>query len=205
MAVEQGSGTVEIDGVQVPVSVYERQQWGQFGYTLYQALAVEADRLHVLWFYCRDGALTDVWIESTDGNHLVVESASGSCTESDAPSEVTSSFPAVEMEVPPLVGGFTLTGPDVEIDGAQPGLVRVGGSEFDVYVFGHVDCTQDCGTPGWHELHALVWDGDAQWLCVGIFYLFLDDRAPQLSYTFSLPVLAEPFGTTVLTGAAWTS
>jgi hypothetical protein len=205
IAIDGGFGTVVVDGVSLPVAVHERQEWTAFGYNLYQSLAISGDRWVVLWFYCRGGALTDIYWESTAGGGIRLESASGDCAESSSPSTVQASFPAIDMPLPPLVGGFEVTGANVGIHGATPGWVRVGGREYDVYVFSYVDCTVECGSPGWHELHALLWDRARGWLCFAIFYLFRDERAIQLSYSFSLPALVEPFSTTVLTGATWTT
>ncbi len=203
VTIASGSGSVEIDGEHLPLGVYEQQEWEAFGYTLYQALAVADDALTVLWFYCRDGALTDIWAEGTDGSLLERVPATGTCAESPAASTVNVSFGAVDMPIPPLLDGFTVIGPDVGIEGASPGFLRVGGTELDVYVFSHVDCTVECGEAGWHELHALFWDAERRWLCFGIFYLFLDDRQPQLAYAFSLPSLQAPFGAQTLPDTTW--
>lgn len=203
VAITGGSGTVVIDGATLPLGVYERQAWDAFGYTLFQALAVAPDQLSVLWFYCRDGALTDVWIETANGPPMAHHPASGTCTESSSPSAVEVDFPALDMPHPMLVDGFELAGPNVEIVGAQPGSLRVASDEYEVYVFGLVDCTMECGDAGWYELHALLWDGRRQALSFAIFYLFLDDRDPLLAYAFSLPSLSAPFPTTTLSGASW--
>jgi hypothetical protein len=203
VAVTGGAGTITIDGTPRPVGIYEKQAWDAFGYNLYQVLAVAPDRWFMLWLYCRGGALTDIYIEDTAGGDMAWEPASGTCDESSSASTVSVSFPAVDLPVPDLVGGFTIAGTDLELDGAAPGWVRAGSSVLSVYVFDHVDCSQECGTPGWYELHALLWDPERQWLCFGIFYLFTDAEPVLLTYAFSLPSLQAPFGAVQFPDATW--
>jgi hypothetical protein len=184
--------------------VHERQVWEAFNYTLFQSLAVSGEHWVVLWCYCQEGSLDWVYFEAADGSPLALDGATGVCDESALASTVEASFPAVDLPVPELVAGFTVTGTDVFIEGAAPGWLRVGTREYDVYLFNHIDCTEECGAPGWHELHALLWDREREWLCFSIFYLF-EDRPVQLSYSFSLPSLVAPFAGLQLGDATWTA
>src|SRR5438046_803154 len=68
VSLSHGSGTVELGGRPVRAAVYQRQEFPLSDLRLYQALAVEPDRLWVLWFYCSstDSSLTAIFYESTD-------------------------------------------------------------------------------------------------------------------------------------------
>jgi hypothetical protein len=203
IAIDHGAGTIELMGKKVPAAVYERQ--GFPGLRLYQTLAVEPDRLWVLWFYCKDtdGTLTGAYYEATDGTMVTYEVGSGVCTDPLATSSVHAVFPAVDLALPPLIDGYTVKGPDVVIDGAQPGMVRFGQTTLAVLVFNTVDCTVGCGTPGWTELHALLWDPVKARVCFGIFYLQEDKPGQTLvTYSLTLPDLSDPVGRTTL-AATW--
>lgn len=205
ISIDGGFGTISIEGTPLPIAIYEKQPWPEFGYTLYQALAVAGDRWFALWFYCQPNGLAYIYIEGTDGTPLTLVDSTGECTESDVPSTIAASFPAVDLIAPRVDDGFVVSGQDVSLDGAAPGWVRVGSSELAVYVFEHIDCTLDCGADGWHELHALLWDPERRWLCFGIFYLHTDHQQPVfLTYTFSLPVLQDPIGSVEFPDATWT-
>lgn len=195
--IEDAAGDVTIDGERVLAVVHERQPWPGFDWTLFQTLAVLEDRLYVLWLYCADGSIDWVWFEGTDGTSLDYEAASGSCVET-APVTARASLPALDMEIPALVDGFALDGPDLHLDGAAPGTVRLGPSEFTLLAWQSVDCTVDCGDPGWWEVHSLLWDPDGARACFGIFYLTEGSTQVRLTYSLSLPDLGDPAGDTML-------
>jgi hypothetical protein len=107
--------------------------------------------------------------------------------------------------MPQLVPGFTIDGPAVHLDGAAPGTVTLGGGTLTLLVFNTVDCTIKCGTPGWTELHSLLWDPSAVRACFGIVYLRQDDLAHvQVAWSLTLPLLTDPAGNAVLP-ATWTT
>jgi hypothetical protein len=190
VAITNGVGTVRIGGQDVPALVYERQPFGAD--TLYQTLAVSADRIHVLWFYCQAGGMTNAFYEGTDGTEVTNETASGTCADTLASASQPVSFPAVDMPTPPLVTGYTVTGPDLSIPSGAPGWVNMG-STWTVLVFEDVDCTS-CEAQGWYELHALLWDPGAPALLYGVFYLFSPGTPVGLDYLSPiLPTLGTPY------------
>ena len=201
--VTDGAGTVELDGRTVPVGVYERQDWSDFGYTLYQTVGVDADRWWILWFYCRDDRLTDVFFQGSAGPTLQSVVATGSCEGNASPSSVRVDFPRSNVEVGPLLDTFEVIGPEIEIPAGSPGVLRTSAATYDVWAFGHVDCTESCGADGWHEIHALVRDPTTGDVCFSIFYLYPDMRPTLVSYAFSLPILADPFGGTIQSDVTW--
>jgi hypothetical protein len=200
--VSGSTATVEVAGETLPAVVYERQPFGQW--TLFQTLAVAPNRLYVLWFYCSGGKLTDVYYEGTDGTKIALESAKGTCMDTLEPTTVDVELPAIAMDLPPLVAGFTLAGPQVALAGAAPGTVTLGMTEYTTLVFDEVDCTTGCGTPGWRELHTLLWDKAMQRLCFAIFYLLDPPQPLLLEYSLTLPDLTDPAGDVTLTGSSWT-
>ena len=76
---------------------------------------------------------------------------------------------------------------------------------YPLIVFQDVDCTTTCGTPGWYELHSVIWDDAAQKALFTIIYLSTDQHAEvELSYSRSLPDLGDPIGDLRLP-ATWTA
>jgi hypothetical protein len=194
-----GSGTVEVNGEVLPLVAYERQPFGDW--LLFQLLAVASDRWYVLWAYCQGADLSWIYFEGTDGTRLDVEPASGSCLDGPGPTQVAVSFPAIDMPLPPLIDGFTIEGPSVSLAGAEPGWVDLG-AKHTLLAFEEVDCTTQCGSPGWREVHSLLWDEAAARACFGIFYLFDDGPDVLLTYALTLPDLSDPAGNLALP-ATW--
>jgi len=200
-----GAGQVSLAGRALPAATYLRQTFPNLH--LFQTLAVEPDRLWVLWFYCstKDSTLQGIYYESTDGTAVTFEDATGTCQEGPAAATVPVRFPAIDLALPALVPGFTIEGPEVHLDGAAPGRVTLAGAPLTVLVFNTVDCTSGCGTPGWTELHAILWDRAAGRACFGIFYLTLDDPTHvQLAWSLTLPSLIDPAGNARL-NATWSA
>lgn len=205
--VTHGAGTIELNGATVPLAVYERQPFEAAGYTLYQAIAVEPERLWVLWFYCdvSTNELDGVYYEATDGTPVLFERGTGTCVDTRQTSAVSVHLPAFAFEPPPVIDGYTVSGANVSIAPGVPGAVRLGGTNLTVYAFNTVNCRQDCGTPGWTELHALLWDPDRRRACFGIFYLSESDHAHvQLAWSITLPELRD-LANGVRLDATWSS
>lgn len=205
-SLSHGSGTIELNGKSVRAAVYQRQMFPAQNLRLYQALAIEPDRLWVLWFYCdtMSPALETVYFEATDGTMVQSEPAMGNCQDANMTSMVAAQFPALDLAEPALVDGYTIDGANVKLMGAQPGSVTLGGKTLTVFVFNTVDCRQGCGTPGWTELHSLLWDRDGGRVCFAIFYLSEGDSTHvQLAYSLTLPTLDDPAGNAILP-ASWT-
>lgn len=195
-------GTMELGGAVLPVAIYEQQPF--FDYTLYQALAVAPDNWWLLWLYCQNGELTYVYSEATHGPPIDYEVASGRCVESPMPSTAHITFPAVEMPLPPLFPGYAIDGPSIQYDGTAPGTVTLGPTSLAFLPFGEVDCTRVCGTPGWLELHAVLWDQAAMRACSAILYLFEPGQPLLLTYSLTLPDLTDIAGQTQL-DATWSN
>lgn len=198
-----GAGTVRVHGREVDAVVYERQPWPEFGYTLYQILAVADDAWYVLWAYCSGQTLEHFYFEGTDGTSLDTEPATGTCAGTDVPSTTQVDLPAVDMPLPETDLGFTFLGADLDLDGVNPGTVHIAGRDMVLLPFESVDCTGVCGAGSWYELHAILWDRDAGRACFGIFYMTIgtDDRV-ALTYSLTLPDLTDPAGYTTF-AATW--
>ena len=67
---------------------HERQAFAAQNLRLYQTLAVQSDRMWVLWFYCSttDSSLQGIYYEATDGTAVTFESAFGTCQDASATS-----------------------------------------------------------------------------------------------------------------------
>jgi hypothetical protein len=203
-AISHGLGTLQLDGKTVPAVVYEKQPFGMVN--LFQTLAVESDRLWVLWLYCSisDNSLSDIYFETTDGTSITRTGGSGTCQDMNAMVPVSPAFPALDLALPSLIAGYTISGARVMLDGAMPGSVQIGTSTLTVLAFNTVDC-RSCAMPGWTELHSLLWDPVQAQLCFAIFYLeAADPTHVKLAYSLTLPSLTEPAGNLTLV-ANWTT
>ena len=75
------------------------------------------------------------------------------------------------------------------------GALTFGGRTLPLIVFGDVDCSTNCGSPGWYELHSVVWDDAQQRAIFVIVYLILGSMNDvELAYARSLPDLGDPIG-----------
>ena len=202
ITVDDAVGSATYDGESHDLVVYERTDWVEAGQTLFQALMPRPEGWVVLWFYCQGDVLDGIYSESTNGNVLQWEPASGTCLESAEETTTRVTLPSFELPAPELFEGTSISGPMVEVGGATSGWVDLGASRFEVYPFEHVDCTA-CAMGGWRELHAMLVDPPTGRICFGIFYLYLDDpNRVDLTYSLSLPDLSDPAGHTMLS-ATW--
>lgn len=193
-------GTIAIDGRTVPVVAYERQ--GFEGYTLYQMLAVENDRITVVWAYCEYDDLAAFYFESTDGTRMQTEWAEGTCYETPGTTTARVDLPALDMPIPRLLDDYTISGPQIALDGDEPGRIVLSGTSQILYPFEEVDCTDDCGPNGWREIHTLIWEPTSSALSFGILYLYDDQPHVGLQYALQLPTLDDPGGGQLLQ-ASW--
>ena len=204
-SLDDGVGTVRIDGMDADAFVYERIDWPAIGQTLYQTLAVSPDALRVLWFYCADGNITGLWLEGTDGLTLTNDGALGTCTETASTGGMSVRAPAIDMPIPELLDEWQVSGPTLSIEPGEPGWVDFGAGRLTVLPFDQVDCSAGSCTPGesWFELHTLLWDEAGGRVCFAIFYLYEDRDSVLAAYSITLPDLSDPAGTTELE-ATWT-
>ena len=205
LSVTGNVGTIAVGGSSLAIAFYEKQPWPEFGYTLYQGLAVGASRWDVVWAYCDAGGLAYVWHEGMTGPALDYLAASGTCTDTDVATSTTVALPALSLETPTPIPGFTIDGDDLVLaDDGGSGLVTLDGDAFPFVVFGEVDCTA-CGGDGWWELHSVAWDEAAARATFVILYLdFAYPDSVLAAYARSLPDFGDPFGV-VEFDATWTS
>lgn len=194
ISVIEDDALIEVDGESLVGVTYQHQDWAKFGYDLFQVLLVGPDRWVVVWLYCTDAVLTNLYSVSTDGTELVEEAAEGTCSFLAQDTSAQVSLPATDMTFDTLVNGYRVTGDDLHIDGDAPGILKLGADEMNVLVFQDVNCSSVCGDPGWFELHAILWDPAAARACFGIFYLYEDDRPVLFTYSLTLPELYDPAG-----------
>jgi hypothetical protein len=200
IAVADGAGTIDLDGRAVAVAAYLAIDDPPF--TLYQALAVEPDRLWVMWFYCLDGALSTVYVENTAGVRGQFTDASGTCSVSAGPSTVNVAFPALSIASLALEPQYRIDGALVRLSGANPGTLFLDRGRRDLLVFDTVDCSA-CASPGWMELHSLVFseeDGEL-YFCI----LYLEQALPRevaVQYIVRLRDMDMPEG--FFAPASWT-
>jgi hypothetical protein len=188
-------GSIVIDGASLAAVAYERQPFDV--YVLYQLLAVDEDRLFVVWLYCQGAELVHLYWEGTDGTALDQEMASGSCDGVEAASTAQVALPAVAMEYPATLQGYSIDGPLVHLDGQGAGSLDLGAGPMVVLPFEDVDCS-DCPGGPWSEVHTLLWDPAGARLCFAIFYLFSPGDPVVLTYSLTLPDLSDPAGQTEL-------
>jgi len=200
-------GTVEIDGRSLPSIVFERQSPVKGSATnLYEVISVAPDRLYLMWIDCRTTTSEiQLWIESTAGEGLVQENGSGSCHDTPAPSNPRLRAPAISMDWPQPVRGFSVSGPGLDLPNGARGTVLYEGETQVVFPFNWVNCFY-CGSPGWFELHSLLWNPSTSAVALGIFYLVVGgDHVGGdhviLAYTLSMPVLTR--GPVVSYRAMW--
>lgn len=203
-SIADATGTIEIEGTPYPAVVYLKQPWPEAGYTLFQTLAVGDDRWYLLWFYCQAGSVVYIYSEATDGTPMAYENATGSCASLDTGITAAVALPASQLEIPELLAGYTVSGPDIDIASAQPGAISLGGVDYEVLPFEDVVCL-DCGSSGWYELHALLVDPVGDRACFGIFYLTRGSPSSVLlTYSITVPDLSDPAGALVVP-ATWTT
>ena len=187
-------GTVEIDGRSLSSIAYERQQFATHQTNLYQVISVAPDRFYLMWIYCRATSpdIYQLWIESTAGEGLAPESGSGSCNDTPGPSNPRLRAPAVSMEWPKPVRGFSASGTGLDLPNGAPGTVLYESETQVAFSFTSVDCSF-CGTPGWYELHSLLWNPSTHAVTLGIFYLMIGGEFVLFEHSLSMPVLTRGF------------
>jgi len=198
------TGSLYLEGATLAAAVYERQIWDDFGYTLYQGLAIGASRWDVFWLYCQGSTLRYVWHEGAGGPAMHYVNANGTCSGTSAATSAAVSLPAMTLAVPPPVAGYTISGTGIGLADGATGFLRVGSKTLPFVPFEDVDCTA-CGTPGWYELHSLAWDEEEQRAIFVILYLDLAYPGRVFAaYARSLPDFGDPIGAVEL-AATWSA
>jgi hypothetical protein len=205
ISIKGNVGTLTIGGRELHSLAYAASFNFQ-NYDVYTLLTVAPERWYIVYLYCQAGQLVSAWHESTAGDSVEYEEATGRCDELPAiTTKALVDFPGTMMPVPPLLQGFQIVGSGVSITDGQPGWVVFGPTRYEVFVFATVDCT-DCGNPGWRELHAIFWDGTTNRTGFCIFYLNASPNSVLVQYALSLPDLERPVADgLLLDGATWSA
>lgn len=203
VSVTDNAGTIAVDGSSLAIAFYEKQPWPEFGYTLYQGIAIGPTRWDVVWAYCNTGgSLAYIWHEGMTGAPLDYLNATGTCADTAVTTSTTVAFPAVSFDTPVPVAGYTIDGADISLANGESGLLRFDGAWRAFVVFERVDCTA-CGGAGWHELHSVVWDESVGAAVFVILYLdFAYPESVLTAYARSLPDFTDPIGVLEL-DATW--
>lgn len=196
VSVEGNTGTVRLDGEEIPVVVYLEFYWEYAGILTYTLLGVQEDRLSTFWAYCdNEGNLTQIWYETSDGTPVAYTDASGACANRAEPSASLVEFPPLDLPIPKLLDGFSIEGSDLTWNGEEPGLMDLAGEAWLLYPYNLVDCTEICGDPGAWELHSLLWNPATLEACFGIVYLWEPpEEMVSLDLGLCLPSLDTPGG-----------
>ena len=200
-------GTLALGGAPVQSFLYMTTPFGA-GLTLYQGFAVGPSRWDVFWLYCTSGTngteLTSIWDEGIDGPALFPESATGTCNGGNSSTNAQVALPASTIASPtPVDAPFTVHGASIDVEHGA-GTLTLAGAALPLVVFGTVDCSQ-CGSPGWYELHSVVWDAAHQRTIFVIVYLIDGTMSSvELTYARALPDLSDPIGTIDLP-ATWST
>jgi hypothetical protein len=195
-------GTIDLGNGAAAGFVYATVAEG--GYTLYDGFAVSPTSWDAFYLYCNNGALADVYDERVAGHGMVYAPVTGgACSSTAVQTAAHVSLPAFSIAAPTPVGGYTVTGPSVDIAGDGTGTLVVGSARLPLVVFDDVDCSA-CGGAGWFELHTIVWDAAHQRAVFLIVYLINGTASSvEIAYARSLPDLGDPLGTRTLE-ATWT-
>jgi hypothetical protein len=188
-------GTFGIDGATPAAFVYATVPFPP--YTLYDGFAVGSASWDAFYLYCETG-LAEVYDEGISGAALFDRSATGICTALPISTAAHVSLPAFSIPAPTPVAGFTVSGSAITVDGSGTGTIVIDRQTMPLIVFGTVDCTA-CGSPGWYELHTVIWDAVRARVVFVIIYLTVGmTTSVQLAYARSLPDLADPIGDVTL-------
>jgi hypothetical protein len=205
VAISGNVGTLVESGVSYPAVVYQQVPFPAAGDTLYEMLAVAANRLIVAWAYCSGGMIQNLSYEATDQPTNVIEEMTGTCAAAMQGVTTAVELPALNLQLPPVVTGFSIQGSQLLFDGQHAGLMQVEDATWGFSPFASVDCSSGCGTPGWYELHSLIYNPDGSEVCFGIYYLELADTSHvHLDYVLCLPNLATSIPSTGVFPATYT-
>ena len=164
---------VVIDGKPLSGVIQERQAWSDFSLVLYQTLLVSEDSVHVAWLYCKGDKLDWIFHESNLAA-MRNEPLQGSCVDSMSPETSEVDFPQVTFTPPEPIPGYRVDGgANVQLygDAAQQSFALFSGRRYRIYPFEIVDCSRDCGQPGWYEVHSFMEREEDDALGFIIFYL----------------------------------
>ncbi len=185
---QNGRGTVALSSGSASSVLYDQYDFD--GYRGYTAIVPTGDRWHVLYPYCKGESLRTVWHFETGSQRLRELPASGSCTGTDGASVTAGiSLSTSTLNLPTLCGleieavGLNPaaqdvpTGETISLKLNQPGTaVRQDPSTGDLVEhqfipFAGVNCSA-CASPGWYEVHSILWNDTNRSATYGVLYLF---------------------------------
>jgi hypothetical protein len=205
VTIVDNKGTIAFEGRgPIPAFIYQRVPYPALQRMVYSGLGIEDGTWYPFWLDCtEDGRLTNFEGEMTDSDLGVLETVEGTCSPTGDFQAFPLDIPAHSLRNVALTCGFSVTAPpgarEIDLGGSRPGSIAFSGSSATVLPFHTVDCREGCGSPGWFELHTIVWDPVGQSVGFAIFYL--DDTGVSLSNAFFLPG-AVPFDE-LFPGATW--
>lgn len=198
--VDADVGTMALYGTPAAAAMYNSLPFGD--YTIFGSVVVAPDQWFIAYPYCMNDMLVDVYAEAVGPGGFALLPASGTCATMAKATSAAVDLPAFEIATPQPFNHPSVHGADIDITNGV-GEIAVKGVRQPAVVFDVVDCSTDCGSPGWYELHTLLWDDATHAATFVIAYLMIgmNDRV-QLSYALRLPALDDPFQNAVL-AATW--
>ena len=175
VSISRNQGTVVFDERgPLQAFIYERTSFTPAASTLYLGLAVADGAWVPFVLYCSNGLLTTVFGEMTDRDVGLLYDVEGTCSDQNVGFMDPVVIPAHTLRTVAVTCGVSATAPapnQLQISGGQPGSMALRADSATVFPFHTVDCRTGCGSPGWYEIHAIVWDQSQASVSFGIFYL----------------------------------
>jgi hypothetical protein len=185
-------GSVAFEGRgPAPAFIYARLPYPALQRTLFAGLGIDDGAWYPFWLYCSDdGRLTGFNGEMTDRDLAVLYDVEGTCTVSTTMMAVPLDIAAGQLRQVALTCGFSVSSPGgslpaVDLGGSRAGSLAVAATAYTVLPFHGIDCREGCGSPGWYEVHAILWDPARPTVGFGVFYL--DETGVSLDDGLSLP------------------
>jgi hypothetical protein len=199
VSIDANLGTIALDGESGDAALYNSEPLS--GYQIFGSVVVSQDRWSIAYPYCMGGSLVDVYAEAVGSGGFALLPATGSCATTTTTTTSTVALPAFAIPTPAASGDAIVSGTQIDLDHGA-GQITIGGSMRPAVVFNTVDCSTMCGSPGWYELHTLIWDDANQSATFVIIYLELE-TPDQVQLSLRLPTLDDPFDNALL-DATWT-
>ncbi|MFT3697798.1 MAG: hypothetical protein QM831_31955 [Kofleriaceae bacterium] len=172
-------------------------------YQIFGSIVVAPDRWTIAYPYCMNGSLVDLYAEQVGPGGFVLTQRTGTCSSTTASIQAQVDLPSFSIATPSPVGNATVHGAAIDLDHGV-GTIAIDNVKQPAVVFDTVDCSSTCGSPGWYELHTLIYDDTAHTATFAIVYLKIGTaNSVQVSYAMRLPTLDDPFHDAVL-DATWT-
>lgn len=199
VAIDGNIGTTTLAGAATPTALYNSLAFS--GYDIFGSVAVSDHAWWISYPYCMNGMLVDVYAEPVGVGGFSLLPATGTCATMPTTAPTVVDLPAFTIPTPLAYGNASVHGAAIELAQGH-GQILIDGAMQPAVVFDTVDCSTTCGTPGWYELHTLVWDG-ARATFVIVYLKLGSTDSVQLAYGLRLPDLDDPFGSVTIP-ASWT-